>query len=136
MKTITYLILGLTFLSFNLSEAQAQVQSVQMDTIFIRKKPAPAFVEVRYYYYPNLQAYFDTKIAMYFTKKDGQWVKSETIDTTTRGYSLKNNFYVMLKGFTADEPWTSFEDHKSKYPADYSSRPKPKQNTSIASLDL
>jgi hypothetical protein len=88
------------------------------------------------YYYPNLQAYFDTKIAMYIYRKDGAWVKSETLDPTTRGYSIKNGAYVMLKGFTEDEPYQYFEQHKAQYPADYSSRPKPKTNTSIASLDL
>jgi hypothetical protein len=138
MKTITYLILGMTLLSFNLSEAQ-----VQLDTIYIRKKAVPTtFVEVRYYYYPNLEAYFDTKIAMYIFKKDGQWTKSETIDTSYRGYSIKNGAYVMLKNFTEDEPYAYIEEHKRTYPADYSSRPKPKAktqapaNTSIASLDL
>jgi hypothetical protein len=131
MKKITYLIIGMMLLSFNLSEAQ-----VQLDTIYIRQKPVSTYVEVRYYYYPNLQAYFDTKIAMYLYKKDGAWIKSETLDPTTRGYSIKNGAYVMLKGFTEDEPYNYFEQHKAKYPADYSSRPKPKTNTSIASLDL
>lgn len=131
MKTITYFIIGLTLLSFNLSQAQ-----VQLDTIYIRQKPASTYVAVRYYYYPNLQAYFDTKIAMYIYKKDGAWIKSETLDPTTRGYSIKNGSYVMLKGFTEDEPYQYFEQHKAKYPADYSSRPKPKTNNSIASLDL
>lgn len=131
MKKITYLIIGLMLLSFNYSGAQ-----VQLDTIYIRQKPVSTYVEVRYYYYPNLQAYFDTKIAMYLYKKDGAWIKSETLDPTTRGYSIKNGAYVMLKGFTEDEPYQYFEQHKAKYPADYSSRPKPKTNTSIASLDL
>jgi len=131
MKNITYLILGMMLFSFNLSEAQ-----VQLDTIYVRQKPVSTYVEVRYYYYPNLQAYFDTKIAMYFYKKDGAWIKSETLDPTTRGYSIKNGAYVMLKGFTEDEPYNYFEQHKALYPADYSSRPKPKVNTSIASLDL
>lgn len=133
MKNITYLIFGIVLLSSNLSSAQ-----VQLDTIYIRQKPVPAYVEVRYYYYPNLQAYFDSKIAMYYVKKDGAWIKSETLDPTARGYSIKNGSYVMLKGFTEDEPWNYFEQHKAKYPANYSSRPQPKSttNTSIASLDL
>ncbi len=131
MKKITYLIIGMMLLSVNLSQAQ-----VQLDTIYIRQKPASTYVAVRYYYYPNLQAYFDTKIAMYLYRKDGAWVKSETLDPTTRGYSIKNGSYVMLKGFTEDEPYQYLEEHKAKYPADYSSRPKPKTNNTIASLDL
>jgi hypothetical protein len=123
MKKITYLILGIMLFSFNYSQAQ-----VQLDTIYIRSKkiaPASTFVEVRYYYYPNLEAYFDTKIALYIYKEHGEWVKSETINASFRGYSLKNGQYVMLKGFTEDNPYTQIEEHKIKYPADYSSRPKP-----------
>lgn len=131
MKKITYFIIGMMLLSVNFSQAQ-----VQLDTIYIRQKPASTYVAVRYYYYPNLQAYFDTKIAMYIYRKDGAWVKSETLDPTTRGYSIKNGAYVMLKGFTEDEPYQYLEQHKAKYPADYSSRPKPKTNNTIASLDL
>ena len=122
MKNFTYLILGLLILSFN---AEAQVK---LDTIYIRsKKVAPStFKEVRYYYYPNLQAYFDSKIAMYFYKDNqtGQWIKSESLDPNTRGYSLKNGFYVMLEGLTEDNPYTLIADHKQKYPADFSSRPR------------
>lgn len=131
MKKITYLIIGLMLLSFNFSQAQ-----VQLDTIYIRaKKVAPStFVEVRYYYYPNLEAYFDTKIAMYIYKQHGEWIKSEQINTAFRGYSVRNGQYVMLKGFTEDNPYTLIEEHKQKYPADYSSRPKPPTRT-VASID-
>lgn len=128
MKKVTYLIIGMLLFSFNFSQAQ-----VQLDTIYIRaKKEAPStFVEVRYYYYPNLEAYFDTKIAMYIYKENGAWVKAEKLDTTFRGYSLKNGQYVMLKGFTEDNPQTLIDEHKQKYPADYSSRPK----RTLASID-
>jgi len=136
MKNITYLVLGMMLFSFNLSEAQ-----VQLDTIYIRKKAVPTtFVEVRYYYYPNLEAYFDTKVAMYLFKQDGKWIKSETINSSYRGYSVKNGAYVMLKNFSEDEPFNYIDEHRRTYPADFSSRPKPKtntnSNTSIASVDL
>jgi len=130
MKKITYLILGLMIFSFNFSEAQ-----VQLDTIFIRanKVKPSGNVPVRYYYYPNLEAYFDSKVAMYIfkNKETGEWTKSETIDATTRGYSLKNGFYVMLEGFTGDDPYNYIEEHKKKYPADYSSRPRPRPVAAI-----
>ena len=128
MKNITFLILGIMLFSFNLSEAQ-----IKMDTIYIRvkkqapKKEAYKFEEVRYYYYPNLQAYFDTKIAMYIYKENGEWIKSETLDPTLRGYSIKNGQYVMLKGFIADNPEAYIDEHKEIYPADFSSRPRKPQ---------
>ena len=110
-------------LSLNISEAQ-----VKLDTIYIKtnKVASTTFKEVRYYYYPNLEAYFDSKSAMYIykDKKTGEWIKSEILEPSVRGYSLKNGFYVMLEGVTEDNPYTMLELHKQKYPADYSSKPK------------
>jgi len=131
MKNITKLILGMLVFSFNLSQAQValnevNVQSNNKNAVAKPNEETPktAFVEVRYYYYPNLQAYFDTKVAMYLYKEDGQWVESEKIAPTLMGYSLKNGQYVMLEGYTGEEPYELIEEHKAKYPADFSSRPK------------
>jgi len=135
MKNITFLILGIMLFSFNLTQAQ-----VRIDTIYVKskmeaqKKEAYKFEEVRYYYYPNLQAYFDTKIAMYIYKENGEWIKSETLDPTYRGYSIKNGQYVMLKGFTEDNPQAYLDEHKEVYPPDFSSRPRKPQTVAVKSV--
>lgn len=121
MKKITYIVLGI--LIFSSYQFQAQVQ---IDTIYINSKSntSSSFVEVRYYYFPNLQAYFDTKKGMYLYIKNGNWVTSENIDMNSRGYCLNNGFYEMIKDYLGDDPITQFESHKIKYPANYSSKPK------------
>lgn len=115
MKKIFTLIIGM-MISFN---AQAQVELDAVDVSSNYK-----YEEVRYYYYPNLQAYFDTKVGLYLYVENGEWVESETLAPTFRGYSLKNGQYVMIKDYTGDEPYTMLAKHKAQYPADYSSRPK------------
>lgn len=124
MKNFTKLILGLLVFSFNISLAQVELDAVNVQSNKKEAAETSSFVEVRYYYYPNLQAYFDTKVAMYLFKEDGEWVESEKIAPTLMGYSLKNGQYVMLEGYTGEEPYEFIEEHKVKYPADFSSRPK------------
>ena len=124
MKNFTKLILGLLVFSFNISLAQVELDAVNVQSNKKETAETSSFVEVRYYYYPNLQAYFDTKVAMYLFKEDGEWVESEKIAPTLMGYSLKNGQYVMLEGYTGEEPYEFIEEHKAKYPADFSSRPK------------
>ena len=122
MKTTTLRILIIaSFFATQLAEAQ-----VALDTLFVaNRKSMEEVTQTRYYYYPNLQAYFDTRIAMFVHQENGQWVTSETINPIVRGYSLKNNMYVVLQGYYDDEPYKKLVEHRKQYPADYSSRPKP-----------
>ena len=125
MKKITYLIIGLLMVSFNSAQAQVELNTVDVSSNY-------KFEEVRYYYYPNLQAYFDTKVALYLYKVNGQWVESEELAPTVRGYSLKNGLYVMIKDYSGDEPYTLLDQHKKQYPANYSSRPqRPVANAAV-----
>jgi hypothetical protein len=121
MKTITKLILGILLFSFNYTNAQVELNAVNVTN---NSGSGYKFEEVRYYYYPNLQAYFDTKVGMYLYVENGEWIESEQLDPKTKGYSLKNGQYVMIKDYLGDEPYTMLGEHKKLYPADYSSRPK------------
>lgn len=121
MKTITML-LGMMLMV--VAPASAQVASNQANQPDVEQPYQ--YVEVRYYYYPNLEIYFDTKVAMYLHEENGQWVESEAMPpVTNRGYSLKNGQYVMLTDYTGDEPYTMLEAHKQQYPADFSTKRKP-----------
>ena len=120
MKTTTLLILGMIF-SFNISQAQGGpiASNISNET-----NESTSVGEVRYYYYPNLQAYFDTKVAMYLYMENGKLIVAEQIPSNLRGYSLKNGQYVMLKDYNGDDPYDLINEHKAQYPADYSSKPK------------
>jgi hypothetical protein len=103
---------------------------IPLDTVFVSKKrELESFTKIRYYYYPNLEAYFDTRRALYIYKQNGVWITSEEIAPNYRGYCLKNVYYVMLKGYLGDEPYTLLEQHKKEFPADFSSKRKRKVNS-------
>jgi len=126
MKKITQIVIGMLVLSFNVSQAQVALDEVNVSAK--QAAEASSFVEVRYYYYPNLQAYFDTKVGMYLFQEDGEWVEAEQISQATMGYSLKNGQYVMIKDYTGDDPYDFIEQHQAEYPADYSSRPQKRKD--------
>lgn len=142
MKT-TLLILIAAVL-FPLQNVTAQDKMEAPADIQIEKKaPASSYLEVRYYYYPNMEAYFDTQRALYIVKQNGVWTTSETLDFTSRGYCVRNGAYEMIKDYTGDEPFAYLAVHKLKYPANFSSRPqKPaktekfaKSNNAIATAE-
>lgn len=117
------MILGALVLSFN--PIQAQYHAAEASELAeVNVSPGYKYEEVRYYYYPNLQAYFDTKVGLYLYQENGQWVESERLSPTFRGYSIKNGLYVMIKDYLGEEPYTLLDQHKAQFPADYGSRPK------------
>ncbi|MFY8064853.1 MAG: hypothetical protein ACOVNM_00025 [Flavobacterium sp.] len=71
---------------------------------------------VRYYYYPNLEAYFDNLELVYIYKVNGQWEKAENLPTNYGGYSLFNKVRVNITDYDGDEPYQLLKIHKKMYP--------------------
>lgn len=95
-----------------------------------------AINNIRYYYYPNLQAYFDTDTGTYLYIKNSEWVEANEIPKGLRGYSLMNGQRVAITDYAGDEPYNVFSKHKEMYPANYNAKrqaPVKEANTSLAS---
>lgn len=102
---------------------QGAFAQITLETVYVsRKKPVKPPVEIRYYYYPNLEVYYDICNSQYILRKDGKWITSDNLSASYRGYCLYNKFYVILEGFTEDEPYLLLDQHKKKYPTNYSSK--------------
>lgn len=123
MNRTTQLALGLLLLSALQLTSQIKLESESVDT---KELFTTHSSEIRYYYYPNLQAYFDTKTQLFIVKQNGIWSTSKTIDINSRGYCLRNGFHVPLKGYITDEPYINIKQHQLIYPADYSSKQRRK----------
>ena len=120
MKTITFITMGMLIFSSQFAQSQ-----IKLDTTneCLKATGLNNIVELRYYYYPNLQTYYDTQKGLYISCEKGNWVTSEFLDLNSHGYCIKNGNYKMINGYTGDEPYTLLKDHKLQYPADYSSKP-------------
>jgi hypothetical protein len=104
---------------------QSAFSQVQLETVYVsKKKVSTTTTEVRYYYYPNLEAYFDTCDKLYIYKHNGEWISTAYLSPSYRGYSLNNTHFVLLPGLIEDQPHQFISEHKIKYPANFSSKRK------------
>ena len=71
---------------------------------------------LRYYYFPNLEAYYDTQKNVYTYMDGGQWITAEEIPAGYRGYSLYNKVNVVINDFDDDDVTQFLYKHKKKYP--------------------
>jgi hypothetical protein len=82
----------------------------------------------RYYYYPNLDAYYDTTQNVYIFESNqakGQIVKAKEIPSGYRGYSLFNGIRVAITDYDGDEPFSKISEHRKQFPKKYTSRRQP-----------
>ena len=77
----------------------------------------------RYYYYPNLQAYYDAKKEQYLLHlPNNEWLVSDEIPSGYRGYSLNNRMNILIDNYDEDNIKDLLSVHRKKYPYNYGSR--------------
>lgn len=101
----------LLMLLFTCYFSSAQASNDNQSSTEITKK-----TELRYYYFPNLEAYFDLQEKVYLYKEDGEWVEAEELPTNYGGYSLYNKVRVNIDDYDGDEPYLMLAEHKKRFP--------------------
>ncbi len=126
MKSVKKLFLVVLFFTCYLSNAQTpknEISSLPTDP--------KTNCYVRYYYFPNLEAYFDNLELVYHYKVNGNWQKAENLPNNYGGYSLYNKVRVSITDFDGDEPYQLLKTHKKMYP--YNSKGRFTNQTASAS---
>jgi hypothetical protein len=101
------------------------VAQLTQDKVNIEKKDTIEVANMsRYNYFPNLQAYYDSKTNLYIYKVNDIWVHNSLIPPNYKGYGLRNGFHVVIDNYSGDEPYSLLTIHKLKYPANYSTKRK------------
>ena len=72
--------------------------------------------ELRYYYFPNIEAFFDTKKSVYMYSKDGNWIIGNEIPSGYRGYSIYNKASVFITDYDGDDPIQFLKLYKKQFP--------------------
>ena len=70
--------------------------------------------EFRYLYFPNLQAYYDSKTKTYLYIVNGEII--ESTEKPKMGYSVYNGYHVQITDYDGDDIFNSLEKHKKLYP--------------------
>ncbi len=71
---------------------------------------------VKYQYYPNLEAYFNTETSEFIYKEKGEWKTAKEIPSGFRGYSIFNNYRVNITDYFDDKPYEKLANHKKQFP--------------------
>lgn len=109
LRYITALILLL-----GMQHTFGQVKSKTKDAASLFNKATNCVL--RYYYYPNIEAYFDTQKKIYYYKENGEWQTAEEIPDGYRGYSMYNKYSVFVTDYDDDNITQFVTIHKKRYP--------------------
>lgn len=115
MKALSYLFFSLLILGTSNNFAQ-KIERQSFDSSF--ENSTRNFD--RYYYFPNLGAYYDTYKKMYIFKQNNEWITAKKLPPNYGGYSLYKNARVLLTDYGGETPYSLIKIHKKLYP--YSSR--------------
>jgi hypothetical protein len=111
MKTLKIIVLATAL--FIASAVQAQV-SVSVN--FSPPSWGPVgYNQVRYYYLPDVEAYYDVQSSMFIYSNGGVWVHRAYLPERYRNYDLYGGYKVVMNDYRGNAPYTHFNDHKRKY---------------------
>jgi len=112
MKSFKLLVLGM-FLFFA-GSLQAQF-SVRFN-IGVAPEWAPVEqVQVRYYYLPDVEAYYDVSSSMFIYLDGRNWVHRTYLPYRYRNYNLYSGYKVSMNNYHGHTPYTQFYEQKSRY---------------------
>ncbi|MFO7673353.1 MAG: hypothetical protein R6V74_06585 [Lutibacter sp.] len=119
MKAIKYILLGIGLIFAN--ESQSQI------TVNIGSPPQwgpSGFSNVRYYYLPDVNSYYDVQTSRFIYYSGNSWVHRKTLPTQYRNYDLYNGYKVVMTDYRGNAPYTFYKQHKIKYAKGYRGAPQ------------
>jgi len=74
---------------------------------------------VRYYYLPDVEAYYDIQASRFIYYDGRSWVRRAYLPGRYRNYDLYGGYKVVMTDYHGNTPYTHFRDHKSRYQKGY-----------------
>ena len=112
MKTLKLVVLGIVLFFAGATQAQISVR------FNIGSPPAwgPAgYSDVRYYYLPDVQAYYDVQSSMFIYYEGRNWVHRSYLPNRYRNYNLYSGYKVPMNNYRGNTPYTNFNEYRNKY---------------------
>jgi hypothetical protein len=121
MKALKYIILGIGLIFA--SEAQAQL-SVNVNIGTPPLWGPSGYSNVRYYYLPDVEAYYDVQTSRFIYYSGNTWVYRRSLPKQYRNYDLYNGYKVVMTDYRGNAPYTYYKQHKVKYAKGYRGNPQ------------
>ncbi|MDE3236469.1 MAG: hypothetical protein KGO81_10980 [Bacteroidota bacterium] len=114
-KIITIAIAGIVFSSYTKSDAQVRFNvGIHVGApVYVAPAPAPVYYDNDdFYYYPELDMYFDVAARQYVYFDDGRWMYSAGIPSCYRGYDIYHARRVCIN---EPRPWIHADVYRERY---------------------
>lgn len=121
MKVLKLIVAG--FILFLTNAANAQV-SVNVNIGTPPLWGPVGYTEVRYYYLPDVEAYYDVQTSMFIYYGGGVWLHRTYLPSRYRNYDLYNGYKVVIVDYHGDNPNVYYNTHKIKYAKGYRGSPQ------------
>jgi hypothetical protein len=112
MKASKSIVIGIMFLLAGSMQAQFSM-SINLPTPPMWGLAGPN--TVRYYYLPDVEAYYDMKTSMFIYFSGSSWVHRTALPSRYRNYDLYGGYKVVMPNYHGNAPYSHFKEHKMKY---------------------
>lgn len=116
MKALKLIIVGLML--FFAVAVEAQI-SVHINLGTPPQWGPTGYSDVRYYYLPDVEAYYDVPSSMFIYFNGVTWVHRSYLPSRYRDYDLYNGYKVVMSDYRGNTPYTHFREYKAKYAKGY-----------------
>jgi hypothetical protein len=116
MKTVKFIVLGLMMILAGSMHGQVSV------SVNIGVPPAwgPAgYQDVRYYYLPDIECYYDIHTSMFIYFSGNRWVHRRYLPARYRDYDLYHGYKVVMNDYWGNTPYHHFREYRMKYGKGY-----------------
>ena len=121
MKFFIIILISMVFIVAGTLQAQVSVN------VHIGSPPmwGPiGFAAAKYYYLPDVEAYYDVRSSMFIYYGGGTWVHRAYLPARYSGYDLYRGYKVVMPDYHGAAPYTHFKEHKIKYAPGYHGKPQ------------
>jgi hypothetical protein len=112
MKAIKFLVLGLILAFTGTAQGQLSINFT------IGTRPdwgPPGYEHARYYYLPDVEAYYDMNTAMFIYISDNTWIHRKHLPARYKYYNLYDGRKIVMTNYRGDRPYFNHKVFKAKY---------------------
>lgn len=116
MKFLKLVVFGLVLFFASTTHAQVSVH------LNIGTPPpwGPAgYSDVRYYYLPYVDAYYDVQTSMFVYFEGRSWVRRSYLPSRYKNYDLYDGYKVVMKDYHGNAPYYKYREYRTLYPKRY-----------------
>jgi len=115
MKILKLINIGMIFFLANAMHAQVSVNVNLNPPLW----GPVGYSEARYYYLPDVEAYYDVQSSMFIYNRNGKWIRRHHLPSQYNNYDLYSGYKVVMSNYHGNTPHVYFKAHRMQYAKGY-----------------